>query len=421
MTRSPDNRSEATGSEPTGADPQAKLLLTMVLLAFTGQMMLNPVIAPLSRAMGLREWQIGATVSAAALALVLLSRFWGRRSQRIGVKPTLVLAMAIACIGLTGFALVAWWGVRGDLSGTTLFAATLATRGLVYGAAIAAVVPAVQAHLVARAASESERVRAVGGLGAAQGAASIVGAVVGGVLAALGGLLLPVALMPAAMLAGLLLLLLRFRGQAPEALVEEPAAVSPRDARVLPFLIAGFLLFLGFSAVATLIGFAVQDRFGFGPDGTAAVTAVLLIATSIVMAVVQGGVASKLGWSARTLLAVGFAVLVAGGVLLVLSAPVWVLGLGCVLIGLGSGLAMPGYTAGPTLGMSREEQVGVAGLVGAVNGLTYVIAPIGSTTLYGLSPTGAFVGVLALFATGLAVTLLHPTLRPVRTGSSPPR
>ena len=53
---------------------------------------------------------------------------------------------------------------------------------------------------------------------------------------------------------------------------------------------------------------------------------------------------------------------------------------------MGIGIAMPGYTAGPTLLMSREEQGGLAGLIGATNGLTYVVSPTAGTAMYGLSP-----------------------------------
>ncbi len=104
-------------ADETRSDPQAKLLLAMVLLAFLGQMMLNPLIASLSRAMGLQEWQIGAAISTAALALALLSQFWERRSQRLGVKRTLVVAMLIALCGLVGFSVMA---IPGYTAGPTL-------------------------------------------------------------------------------------------------------------------------------------------------------------------------------------------------------------------------------------------------------------------------------------------------------------
>ena len=46
--------------------PQIPLLLSAVFLAYLAQMTLNPIIAPLAREVGLAEWQVGVTISAAA-------------------------------------------------------------------------------------------------------------------------------------------------------------------------------------------------------------------------------------------------------------------------------------------------------------------------------------------------------------------
>jgi len=79
-----------------GPRPQIPLLLGTVFLAYLGQMTLNPIIAPLSREVGLAEWQIGVTISAAAVMVVISSQFWGRRSQSWGRKPVLLLALGLA-------------------------------------------------------------------------------------------------------------------------------------------------------------------------------------------------------------------------------------------------------------------------------------------------------------------------------------
>ena len=80
--------------EGTGARSQVGVVLTAVFLAYLGQTTLNPVIAPLSRDIGLAEWQVGVTISVAASMVVLASQFWGRRSQSWGSKSVLVAAMS---------------------------------------------------------------------------------------------------------------------------------------------------------------------------------------------------------------------------------------------------------------------------------------------------------------------------------------
>ena len=56
-----------------GASSQVGVVLAAVFLAYLGQTTLNPVIAPLSREVGLDEWQIGLTISVAAVMVVFTS------------------------------------------------------------------------------------------------------------------------------------------------------------------------------------------------------------------------------------------------------------------------------------------------------------------------------------------------------------
>lgn len=108
----------ATEPAESAAAPQIPLLLSTVFLAYLGQMTLNPIIAPLAREVGLAEWQIGATISTAAVMVVVSSQFWGRRSQSWGRKPVLVAALGLGAVAMAGFAAVAAVGMRAALTGT---------------------------------------------------------------------------------------------------------------------------------------------------------------------------------------------------------------------------------------------------------------------------------------------------------------
>lgn len=82
-------------AKPQGmSKSQIPLLLGTVLIVYVGQMTLSPIIAPLSRRFGMPEWQLGVTISAAAVMVVLTSGFWGRRAQSKGFKPVLLAALA---------------------------------------------------------------------------------------------------------------------------------------------------------------------------------------------------------------------------------------------------------------------------------------------------------------------------------------
>ena len=61
-------------------NPTLRALLAIVLFTYTAQNMLNASIAPLSRALDIPGWVVGAAVSLAAVTVAALSQFWGRRS-----------------------------------------------------------------------------------------------------------------------------------------------------------------------------------------------------------------------------------------------------------------------------------------------------------------------------------------------------
>jgi hypothetical protein len=94
--------------------------------------------------------------------------------------------------------------------------------------------------------------------------------------------------------------------------------------------------------------------------------------------------------------------------LLIPSAGMATLIAAIALVGLGLGIATPGYTAGPSLLMRPEEQGGLAGTIGMNNGLTFVLAPSASTFAYGVSPTLPLVVSAAIMAAVMVFVLLHP-------------
>ncbi|MGO3884751.1 MAG: MFS transporter, partial [Mycetocola sp.] len=377
-----------SSSTPTPDKPEAKpqipLVLATVFLVYLGQMTLNPVIAPLSRELGLAEWQVGVMISLAAIMVVTTSQWWGRRSQSWGRKPVLVAALATASSAMALFAALSWLGMAGLISGVALFALLLISRGVLFGAAIAAVPPTAQAYIANVTRTEAERVKGMAGVGAVQGIAMIGGAVVGGVLAGI-SLMTSIIAVPILLVAGLILITVRLRPEPRTQLVANPPRISPFDTRVWPFLVAGFGLFTALGFVQVITGFIVQDRYSLDSGATGLASGGALLAAGLGMVLAQAVVVPRTGWSPATLLRVGSLVAVGGFVTLLIPAPLAVLILALGLIGLGLGIAMPGYTAGPSLAMRSEEQGGLAGLIGATNGLTFVLAPTVSTALYAVS------------------------------------
>lgn len=390
--------------------PQIPLLLAVVFLSYLGQMTLGPVIAPLVREVGLAEWQIGVTISLAAVMVVLTSQFWGRRSQALGRKSVLVLALGLATATMGGFTLTAALGMQGLIPAGALFICFLALRGVGFGFAIAAIQPTAQAYVADVTSDTTTRTKAMAGIGAAQGISMIGGAVIGGALAGI-GLLWALLVVPLLLTAAFALVTLRLRPEPGHALIPKPAKVRFTDSRVWPFLLAGFGMFTALGFMQVLIGFVVQDRFSLSAEMTGVVTGGGLLAAGIGMVLAQAVIVPRTGWPPVQLLRVGAVTAALGYTLMVPHLPLWVLLTAIFLTGVGLGTAMPGYTTGPTLRLRREEHGSVAGLIGATNGMTFVIAPAASTLLYGVNQGLPLLVSAIVMAMVAGFVLLHPGLR----------
>jgi hypothetical protein len=77
------DRRSGEGASLPPADP---LLRGAVFLAYLGRMTLDPIIALLPREVGLPEWQVGATISTAAIMIVVTSQLWEAPLPVLGPK-----------------------------------------------------------------------------------------------------------------------------------------------------------------------------------------------------------------------------------------------------------------------------------------------------------------------------------------------
>lgn len=399
--------SESAGKAP--GQSQIKAVTLVVLLVYMGQMTLNPVVAPLARELGLAEWQIGLMISVAAIMVVATSRAWGRRAQAHGARRVLLRAVSVAAGATLGFVLTSWAGMAGLIGSTGLFVMIVALRGVAFGGAIAAVPTTAQTYVARTTQSEGDRVSGMAGVGAAQGMAMVFGSVLGGALSSV-GLLVALWAVPVLLVLALVVVL-RLRPEPAGEAVSEPTPVNPLDQRVWPFLVAGFGMFTALGFIQVITGFLIQDRFGLAAETTGLATGGALLAAGIGMILAQAVIVPRSGWSPATLLRVGSASALAGFIVLIPATTMLVLILSIALIGLGLGIATPGYTAGPSLLMRPEEQGGLAGTIGMNNGLTFVLAPSLSTFAYGVAPTFPLVVSAAIMAGVVGFVFLHPRFR----------
>ena len=408
---------EEAGGAGTPVDRRVLLLLLgAVLAAFTGQQLLGPVLAPLSRELRLGEVQLGVVITTAAAVLTVASLFWGRVCDRWGHRRVLLTGLTLCTAGLAGFAAVAAWAIGTENPpAAAVLTGMIVMRSLLFGFGVGAVPVAALAYVAAATVGETERTRAVSLVGAAQAFALVLGPGVGGLLAA-GTLLGPLYLAPVvlALITVVVAVVLPrdTRAAAARRRTSPPArTLSPLDPRLRRFLAIGFLLFLSLGTIQIVLGFLIQDRLRLDATATAAATGGAGFATGLVLVAVQGGLVPRLRWGPVRLLRVGSPVAAVGFGLLAVGPDFWSMTAGMMVAALGLGMALPGYTAGPTLALDPAEQGAVAGLVNATNGSTFVVGPMIGTALYAAWPAlpVALSSLLCLAAGALLVRPFRPT------------
>lgn len=389
-----------------------------LFLMYLGLMIVNPIIAPLARGLGLAEWHIGAIVSTSALAIVATSTLWGRYGGVWGRRRTLLMAIPSATAALLAFAILGQLGLVGAVGPAILFPVLLLVRGLWFGLSEAAVLPNAQAHVAESTADATDRVRGMAALGAAQGAALIFGSALGGVLA-LTGVLVPLWCTPLLTTIAGIVVALGFRGTGERVLDAgaRPARVRAWDRRVLPFLLIAFGAFLALGFMQILIGFLVQDRLGLHDEITAVLSGLCYVCAGLGLVAAQAGLVPRVRWAPPRLIRVGLGVALCGFIVLVPDLGLPGMLAGMILTGFGLGTASPGMSAGASLAVEQEEQGAIAGLVMATNALTFVIAPVTATVLYGTDRSLPLVAAACIAGSALLFALAHPVLRAGRRGT----
>ncbi|MNP32329.1 Major Facilitator Superfamily protein [compost metagenome] len=112
-----------------------------------------------------------------------------------------------------------------------------------------------------------------------------------------------------------------------------------------------------------------------------------------------------LKWQPRPMILLGSLFLIASMILFLVFNVLSMYYFSFFLFGMGSGLMMPGFMAGASLAVSKEQQGGAAGLVAAIQGISAVITPLLTTTLYQVDKHVPFM-LVAVLVILLAIMML---------------
>lgn len=415
------DRPRVAGSALT--TPHFLLLYAAMLVAAAGNTALQSVMPAIGREIGISDFWVTVSYTWSAILWVILAPFWAKQSDRHGRKTLTLVGIGgfISSMLLCGLVLLA--GLNGAIAGGLTFGAFAVCRAL-YGSFGSATPSATQAYLASRT-RRSSRVEALSALASSFSLGTIIGPALAPLFVLpLVGLSGPLFMFAALAVAVFLAILLGLpddtkprhgrrlgHGAAMSypSLASAPtgasviAATRPTgqrirwsDGRIRNWITAGVLAGHAQAATLSCIGFFVIDRLQLAPHGSEKEISIVMMAGAAATLAAQWGLIPRLGLAPRALILWGALVAGAGLLVTMVAGDLYGIVLGFGLASLGFGLVRPGFTAGASLAVPLAEQGGVAGVVTAANGLSFVAAPGIGMLLYAADPHWPFIAGAAL-------------------------
>ena len=400
-----------------------RILYVSLLTVGVGNSMLQPLLPPLGRELGLRDSSLGWIFSLSALFWVFASPLWGRRSDTVGRKPIIALGMGAYAVSMGFFALVVMIGQAGWLPAAFVFVGLMLARAI-FGAVGSASSPAAQAYVADRC-SPSERTERIAALTAAFALGATVGPALCALLAGRFGLVFPI-VFTCVSASTVSFLVWRLLPEPDKPLPPETRATwadswrLAADNRLAPFLIYGFGVSIVTGTLQQTYTLYLMDELGVAGEAAAEQASAGFMVGALALLVTQLALIPRLKMNSRALMATGAAFVAAGVLIQMLAASLGGLIVSQLLQGLGFGLARPGFSGGASMAVSPREQGAAAGLVVAVNGAGFVISPITGGVAYDLAHRLAPLLIsLALLCAMTAFALLSRRLKNIAAEPPP--
>lgn len=396
---------ETSSKEAVETNPKIlSSLMLVILFVSMGQSVYWQTMPIIGREFQFTEIEINTLVSISAAMFIIFTPFWGKLSDRIGRK-------AVLLIGLTGYVLSnilflysASLGLIGTVTGFSLLMILLAAR-IVNSAIGAASRPASGAY-VADVTSEEDRSSGMGKFGAANNIGTILGPVLVGSLVGLNifdiqipqfGLLTPLIVMSFVMaLAALFVYIFLPKSEfIPETGDKSSNLEFDKNLKLL--LSIGITIFTAFALVQSVTAFYVQDRFEYDLDETAKSTALLLGTMAFMAIVSQLTIVQRYKGGPLNLIKFSIPLFILSCLLIIFSPNFLFLYFGMAAMGLGMGLASPGYTSAASLNADKNNQGAAVGLAMVAPGIGFALGPLISGFLYSSYISLPFIFILPLF------------------------
>ena len=396
---------EASSKEATVSNSKIlSSLMLVILFVSMGQSVYWQTMPIIGREFQFTEIEINTLVSISAAMFIIFTPFWGKLSDRIGRKAVLLIGLSGYVFSNIIFLYSASLGLIGAVSGFSLLMILLAAR-IVNSAIGAASRPASGAY-VADVTSEEDRSAGMGKFGAANNIGTILGPVLVGSLVGLNifdiqipqfGLLTPLIVMSIVMAIAAIFVYIFLPNNefGSEAEIKSSDLVFDNNLKLL--LSIGITIFTAFAIVQSVTAFYLQDRFDYDLDETAKNTALLLGTMAFMAIISQLTIVQRYKGSPLNLIKFSIPLFILSCLLIIFSPNFFFLYLGMAAMGLGMGLASPGYTSAASLNANKDNQGAAVGLAMVAPGIGFALGPLLSGFLYSNSMNLPFIFILPLF------------------------
>ena len=335
------------------------------------------------------------------MAAIAAAPAWGSLSERIGRRPVLLIGLAAASIAPVVLAVVVGLRIEGQIAVLTALGAVFVVR-LIQAPLGAGLMPAAQAFL-ADSTSPERRASGMALLGASFGIGTIVGSAIAW---RLGGhdAVSAFGVVAAVLASGLLVVWWLVPEPVRQSCADTPRSRLPLST-VWPSLTITFLAISCYGVLQQVFALRLQDALGFDVERSISGAGAAIMATALVMVLVQAVVVRGFGWPARRLLIVGAVGTCAAMVALAFARDYATMVGAMIAIGGSLGLMLPGNLAVLSLSTGPDAQGRIAGINAIGQGLGMAAGPLIGASLHQISPTTPIFAASAAMAVvcGLAV------------------
>ena len=352
------------------------VMFLIVLCGTISIAVFNPIIGPLSRDLGLSEFQSGCLVSATGLFWLLGGYFWGRTTV-LGSKRLLSGVMFAYVATVIAFARLADDAGVQTHPASGLFWIFLALRivsGFFFGG-----IPAIAQACIMSWTTPETRTRGMALFGTANGLGFVLGPAMSGVMASV-GLTAPMYAAAALLLIMNIWLTVSIPNEAGRRQERSASSLSPFDPRIRYYLGVGLLLAVTLNVLQVTIGFYVQDSLRLQAEATTRLIGYGLAVAGVMVVAAQ--IYASHYWKRRPgrMLRLGLFI-VACGLIGLLAFP-WLTYANFIAAGIGFGFALLGYSASASVAVRDREQRSIASYVAALQGSGAFLGPVAGTALY---------------------------------------